>query len=146
MICLEIPVSLLGAIAVMYFAGYTFNSMTLLALLLLIGVVVDDAIVVRESILRHMSGEAGASLSAADLKNPQTIAAFRTKATILGSNEVVFAVLASSASLVCIFAPVIFMDGIMGMFLNHLPWSSPLACWFRYLFRSRSRPCCVRAI
>lgn len=118
MICLEIPVSLLGAIAVMYFAGYTFNSMTLLALLLLIGVVVDDAIVVRESILRHMSGEAGASLSAADLKNPQTIAAFRTKATILGSNEVVFAVLASSASLVCIFAPVIFMDGIMGMFFK----------------------------
>ena len=118
MICLEIPVSLLGAIAVMYFAGYTFNSMTLLALLLLIGVVVDDAIVVRESILRHMSGEAGLALSAADLKNPLVIAAFRTKATILGSNEVVFAVLASSASLVCIFAPVIFMDGILGMFFK----------------------------
>ena len=45
MICLEIPVSLFGAIAVMYFAGYTFNSMTLLALLLLIGIVADDAIV-----------------------------------------------------------------------------------------------------
>ena len=118
MICLEIPVSLLGAIAVMYFAGYTFNSMTLLALLLLIGIVVDDAIVVRESILRHMSGEAGLALSAADLKNPLAIAAFRTKATILGSNEVVFAVLASSASLVCIFAPVIFMDGILGMFFK----------------------------
>jgi len=118
MICLEIPVSLLGAIAVMYFAGYTFNSMTLLALLLLIGVVVDDAIVVRESILRHMSGETGLALSDADLKNPLAIAAFRTKATILGSNEVVFAVLASSASLVCIFAPVIFMDGILGMFFK----------------------------
>ena len=127
MICLEIPVSLLGAIAVMYFAGYTFNSMTLLALLLLIGVVVDDAIVVRESILRHMSGEAesnsGARLSDVDLSkldfnNRQAVAAFRTKATILGSNEVVFAVLASSASLVCIFAPVIFMDGIIGMFFK----------------------------
>ena len=118
MICLEIPVSLLGAIAVMYFAGYTFNSMTLLALLLLIGIVVDDSIEVRESILRHMSGEAGLALSAADLKNPLAIAAFRTKATILGSNEVVFAVLASSASLVCIFAPVIFMDGILGMFFK----------------------------
>ncbi len=118
MICLEIPVSLLGAIAVMYFAGYTFNSMTLLALLLLIGVVVDDAIVVRESILRHMSGEVGSALSAADLKNPLAVAAFRTKTTILGSNEVVFAVLASSASLVCIFAPVIFMDGIIGMFFE----------------------------
>lgn len=118
MICLEIPVSLLGAIAVMYFSGYTFNSMTMLALLLLIGVVVDDAIVVRESILRHMSGEAGSVLSAADLNSPQALAIFRTKATILGSNEVVFAVLASSASLVCIFAPVIFMDGIIGMFFK----------------------------
>ncbi len=118
MICLEIPVSLLGAIAVMYFAGYTFNSMTLLALLLLIGVVVDDAIVVRESILRHMSGEAGAGLNAIDMKNPRAVAAFRTKATVIGSNEVVFAVLASSASLVCIFAPVIFMDGVIGMFFK----------------------------
>ena len=118
MICLEIPVSLLGAIAVMYFAGYTFNSMTLLALLLLIGVVVDDAIVVRESILRHMSGDVGTGLSKADLKHPQAVAKFRTLSTINGSNEVVFAVLASSASLVCIFAPVIFMDGIIGMFFK----------------------------
>ena len=118
MICLEIPVSLLGAIAVMYFAGYTFNSMTLLALLLLIGVVVDDAIVVRESILRHMSGDVGTGLDAIDLNNPAALAKFRTFATINGSNEVVFAVLASSASLVCIFAPVIFMEGIIGMFFK----------------------------
>ncbi len=118
MICLEIPVSLLGAIAVMYFAGYTFNSMTLLALLLLIGVVVDDAIVVRESILRHLSGEAELKFSDVDLNNRQAVAAFRTKATQIGSNEVVFAVLASSLSLVCIFAPVIFMDGIIGMFFK----------------------------
>lgn len=118
MICLEIPVSLLGAIAVMYFSGYTFNSMTLLALLLLIGVVVDDAIVVRESILRHMSGEAGTALSAEDLQDPRKVAAFRTHSTIKGSNEVVFAVLASSISLVCIFAPVIFMSGIIGMFFK----------------------------
>ncbi|MDP3744354.1 MAG: efflux RND transporter permease subunit [Methylotenera sp.] len=118
MVCLEIPVSLLGAIAVMYFAGYTFNSMTMLALLLLIGVVVDDAIVVRESILRHMEAEASAGLNPVDLKNPQAVAAFRTRATIIGSNEVVFAVLASSAALVCIFAPVIFMDGIIGKFFK----------------------------
>ena len=118
MICLEIPVSLMGAIAVMYFAGYTFNSMTLLALLLLIGVVVDDAIVVRESILRHMSGDVGEGLNAVDLTNPAALAKFRTFATINGSNEVVFAVLASSLSLVCIFAPVIFMDGIIGMFFK----------------------------
>ncbi len=118
MICLEIPVSLLGAIAVMYFAGYTFNSMTLLALLLLIGVVVDDAIVVRESILRHMSGEVGETLTAEEMKNPTLVDKFRTLATINGSNEVVFAVFASSAALVCIFGPVIFMDGIVGMFFE----------------------------
>ena len=117
MICLEIPVSLFGAIAVMYFAGYTFNSMTLLALLLLIGVVVDDAIVVRESILRHMSGDVG-SVKVSDLNTRQEKAAFRTLATINGSREVVFAVLASTASLVCIFAPVIFMDGMIGKFFK----------------------------
>ena len=118
MICLEIPVSLFGAIAVMYFAGYTFNSMTMLALLLLIGVVVDDAIVVRESILRHMEGDIGAGLSATDRQNPRAVAKFRTLSTINGSNEVVFAVLASSASLVSIFAPVIFMDGMIGKFFK----------------------------
>ena len=118
MICLEIPVSLLGAIAIMYFAGYTFNSMTLLALLLLIGVVVDDAIVVRESILRHMSGEVDHGLKNLNLKDKLAVAAYRVKTTIIGSQEVVFAVMASSLSLVCIFAPVIFMDGVMGMFFK----------------------------
>ncbi len=117
MICLEIPVSLFGAIAVMYFSGYTFNSMTLLALLLLIGVVVDDAIVVRESILRHMSGEAGNPLPA-NMGDKKAVTNFRTQATVNGSREVVFAVLASTASLVCIFAPVIFMEGMIGKFFK----------------------------
>ncbi len=101
-IATAIPVSLLGAIAVMYFAGYTFNSMTLLALLLLIGVVVDDAIVVLENIYRHREHID---------KNP-------ISAAINGSAEVTFAVIAASLSLVCIFAPVIFMDGILGMFFK----------------------------
>ena len=118
MICLEIPVSLLGAIAVMYFAGYTFNSMTLLALLLLVGVVVDDAIVVRESILRHLTGELGTGLKNVDQNDPKAVMAFRQAATIAGSREIVFAVLASSLSLVCIFAPVIFMEGIIGKFFE----------------------------
>jgi HAE1 family hydrophobic/amphiphilic exporter-1 len=101
-IATAIPVSLLGAIAVMYFSGYTFNSMTLLGLLLLIGVVVDDAIVVLENIYRHRE-----SID----KNPMS-------AAINGSREVTFAVIAASLSLVCIFAPVIFMDGIIGMFFK----------------------------
>ncbi len=101
-IATAIPVSLLGAIAVMYFSGYTFNSMTLLGLLLLIGVVVDDAIVVLENIFRHREHLDKDPLSAA----------------INGSSEVTFAVIAASLSLVCIFAPVIFMDGIVGMFFK----------------------------
>jgi HAE1 family hydrophobic/amphiphilic exporter-1 len=101
-IATAIPVSLLGAIAVMYFSGYTFNSMTLLGLLLLIGVVVDDAIVVLENIFRHREHIDRDPISAA----------------INGSSEVTFAVIAASLSLVCIFAPVIFMDGIVGMFFK----------------------------
>jgi len=97
-----IPVSLLAAIAVMYFSGFTFNSMTLLALLLLIGVVVDDAIVVLENIYRHR-----------EHIDPNPISA-----ALNGSREVTFSVTAASFSLVCIFAPVIFMDGMVGKFFN----------------------------
>ena len=100
-ISVAIPISLFGSIAVMYFLGYTFNSMTLLALILLIGVVVDDAIVVLENIFRHQDIE----------KN-------NTEAAIKGSREVVFAVIASSLALVSIFAPVIYMDGIIGKFFE----------------------------
>ncbi len=97
-----IPVSLAGAVVVMYFGGYTFNIMTLSGLLLLIGVVVDDAIVVLENIHRHI--EAGET----DLE----------AAAIKGTNEVVFAVLAATLTLVCIFATVIFMDGMIGVFMR----------------------------
>jgi HAE1 family hydrophobic/amphiphilic exporter-1 len=100
-ISIAIPISLFGSIAVMYFFGYTFNSMTLLALILLIGVVVDDAIVVLENIFRHQEIE----------KN-------NIDAAAKGSREVVFAVIASSLALVSIFAPVIYMDGIIGKFFE----------------------------
>ena len=101
-ISLAIPVSLLGAIAVIYFFGFTLNSLTLLALLLLIGVVVDDAIVVLENIFRHREELDADPISAA----------------VNGSNEVVFAVIAATLSLVSIFAPVIFMSGIIGQFFR----------------------------
>jgi HAE1 family hydrophobic/amphiphilic exporter-1 len=101
-ISVAIPVSLLGAIAALYFLGFTLNSMTLLALLLLVGVVVDDSIVVLENIFRHR-----------EEIDPEPF-----KAAINGSNEVVFAVLAASLALVSIFAPVIFMSGIIGMFFK----------------------------
>jgi len=101
-IATSIPVSLFGAIAVMYFFGYTFNSVTLLALLLLVGVVVDDAIVVLENVFRHR-----------EHLDPDPISA-----AMNGSREVTFAVLASTLSLVCIFAPVIFIGGIIGQFFR----------------------------
>jgi HAE1 family hydrophobic/amphiphilic exporter-1 len=101
-IATSIPVSLMGAIAVMYFFGYTFNSVTLLALLLLIGVVVDDAIVVLENIYRHR----------------EHLEPDRMKAAVSGSREVSFAVVAASFSLVAIFAPVVFVSGILGQFLR----------------------------
>ena len=101
-IATAIPVSLFGAIAVMYFSGFTFNSITMLALLLLIGVVVDDAIVVLENIYRHREKIDPNPMSAA----------------INGSREVVFAVLASTLALVSIFAPVIFISGVLGQFLR----------------------------
>ncbi|MBI5451110.1 MAG: efflux RND transporter permease subunit [Gammaproteobacteria bacterium] len=101
-IAVAIPVSLLAAVAAMYFSGYTFNTMTLLALLLLIGVVVDDAIVVLENIFRHR----------------QYLDPDPQSAAINGSRQVVFAVLASTLTLVSIFAPVIFMQGIIGRFFE----------------------------
>src|SRR5687768_9476204 len=101
-IATSIPVSLFGAIAVMYFFGYTFNSVTLLALLLLIGVVVDDAIVVLENIFRHR----------------EHLEPDRVKAAVSGSREVTFAVIAASFSLAAIFAPVNFVSGILGQFLR----------------------------
>jgi hydrophobic/amphiphilic exporter-1 (mainly G- bacteria), HAE1 family len=101
-ISLAIPVSLLGAIAVMYFFGYTFNSVSMLALLLLIGVVVDDSIVVLENIFRHR----------------ETLDPDPVSAAINGSREVTFAVLAATLSLVCIFAPVVFIGGILGQFFK----------------------------
>lgn len=101
-IATAIPVSLLGAVAVMYFGGFTFNVMTLLALLLLIGVVVDDAIVVLENIFRHRES-----------LDPDPVSA-----ALNGSKEVAFAVLAATLSLVSIFAPVIFMSGIIGQFFK----------------------------
>ncbi|MBP6115756.1 MAG: efflux RND transporter permease subunit [Neisseriaceae bacterium] len=96
-----IPVSLLGAIALMYFLGYTFNTITLLGLLLLIGVVVDDAIVVLEAI--HRREEEG---------DEPMVAAEK------GTQEVVFAVVAATLSLVAIFLPIVFLTSTVGRLFN----------------------------
>ena len=102
-IAVAIPVSLLGAVSAIYFSGYTFNVMTLLGLLLLIGVVVDDAIVVLENIYRHQEEDPAAD---------------RGTMAIEGTNQVVFAVMAATLTLVSIFASVVFMGGIIGRFIQ----------------------------
>lgn len=92
-----IPVSLIGAFALMYFFGFTINILTLLALVLAIGLVVDDAIVVLENIYRHI--EEG-------MKPMQ--------AAIQGAKEISFAVIAMTLTLAAVYAPIALSSGITG--------------------------------
>ncbi|HVL57689.1 MAG TPA: efflux RND transporter permease subunit [Burkholderiaceae bacterium] len=92
-----IPVCLIGAFGVMYFAGFSINTLTLLALVLAIGLVVDDAIVVLENIYRHV--EEGMEPVAAAFK---------------GAKEVGFAVVAMTLTLAAVYAPVAFTTGRTG--------------------------------
>ncbi len=92
-----VPVSLIGTFIVLAIFGYTINLLTLLALVLAIGLVVDDAIVVIENIHRRI-----------ELGEPRMVAAFR------GTRQVGFAVLATTAVLVSVFVPITFMEGDTG--------------------------------
>jgi multidrug efflux pump len=98
-VILAIPMSLLGTVAIIYFLGFTFNTFTLLALALAVGIVVDDAIMVMENIFRHREG--GKALVPAALE---------------GTKEIAFAALAATLAVVAIFAPVVFMKGIIGRY------------------------------
>lgn len=98
---LAIPTSIIGALAVAFFMGFTINILTLLALVLAIGLVVDDAIVVLENVYRHM--EMGKS---------------RMQAAIDGSKEIGFAVVATTVTLVAVFVPVAFLQGSVGRLFN----------------------------
>jgi HAE1 family hydrophobic/amphiphilic exporter-1 len=96
---LTLPIAMIGTIAVISFLGFTLNTMSLLALTLSIGILVDDAIVVRENITRHL--HMGKS---------------HLQAALDGTNEIGLAVLATTATIVAVFLPVAFMDGIIGRF------------------------------
>jgi multidrug efflux pump len=96
---LAIPTSTLATFGVMYFLGFTINNLTLLALTLLIGVVVDDAIIVLENIHRHV--EAGMD---------------RMRAALHGTTEIALAAFAATLTLVAVFAPVAFITGVIGRF------------------------------
>ncbi|MCD6060842.1 MAG: nolG [Moraxellaceae bacterium] len=96
---LTLPISLLGTVAGIYFFGFTINLMTLMALSLCIGLLVDDAIVVRENIVRHNAMGKDHRQSALD-----------------GTKEIGLAVLATTLTIVAVFLPVAFMGGIIGKF------------------------------
>jgi hydrophobic/amphiphilic exporter-1 (mainly G- bacteria), HAE1 family len=94
---LALPFSILGAFAVMAMLGYSLDNLSMMALILSIGFVVDDAIVMLENIVRHM--EAGATPLQAALK---------------GSKEIAFTILTMTTSLAAVFIPILFMAGILG--------------------------------
>jgi multidrug efflux pump len=94
---IDIPVSLIGAFFIMYLAGFTINVLTLLAIVLATGLVVDDGIVVTENIFKKM--EKGMS---------------KWQAAKEGSKEIYFAVIATSITLAVVFLPIIFLEGFVG--------------------------------
>jgi HAE1 family hydrophobic/amphiphilic exporter-1 len=98
---IAIPASIVSTFGLMYAMGFTLNILTLLALTLAVGIVIDDAIVVLENIYRHMEEK---GLTAA-------------QAAIQGTREIGLAVLATTLSLVAVFLPVAFMGGIVGRFM-----------------------------
>jgi HAE1 family hydrophobic/amphiphilic exporter-1 len=98
---LALPMALVGTFAVMYLLGYTIDNLSMLALTLSVGFVVDDAIVMLENIVRHMEMGKGALEAALD-----------------GSKEVSFTILSMTLSLAVVFVPVFFMPGVFGRLLH----------------------------
>jgi HAE1 family hydrophobic/amphiphilic exporter-1 len=94
---LALPMSIVGTFAIMYLLGYSLDNLSLMALTLAVGFVVDDAIVVLENIVRHI--EKGESV---------------LEAAIKGSREITFTVLSMTLSLVAVFIPVLFLGGLIG--------------------------------
>ena len=98
-VLMAIPTSIIGTFIVLYFMGFTLNTFTLLGLSLAIGIVVDDAIMMLENIVRHR--EKGES---------------KRRAALRGSEEIKFAAVAATVAVCAIFLPVIFMKGVIGKF------------------------------
>jgi hydrophobic/amphiphilic exporter-1 (mainly G- bacteria), HAE1 family len=96
-----LPLSIIGTFSVMYLFGFSLDNLSLMALTLCVGFVVDDAIVMLENIARHL--EMG--------KTPM-------QATLEGSREISFTILSMTLSLACVFIPVLFMGGVLGRLLH----------------------------
>ncbi len=98
---ITMPISLLGALALLYAFGYSLDNISLLGITLAVGLVVDDAIVVLENIVRHI--ELG--------KKP-------LQAALIGSKEMGFTIISISVSLVAVFIPIFFMPGVIGLMFH----------------------------
>ncbi|MCX9155260.1 efflux RND transporter permease subunit [Niveibacterium sp. 24ML] len=96
-----LPISLIGTLGLMYLLGYSLNNISLLGLTLAVGLVVDDAIVVLENIVRHLE----------DGLPP-------LEAAITGAREVSFTIISISLSLVAVFIPIFFMPGVIGLLFH----------------------------
>src|SRR5207248_8318636 len=96
-----LPLSLVGAFAVMSLCGFSVDNLSLMALTLAVGFVVDDAIVMLENIVRHV--ESGRTVF---------------QAAMVGANEIGFTILSMTLSLAAVFMPVLFMGGVLGRLLN----------------------------
>ena len=110
---LAVPLSIVGAFAVMYLSGFSLNNLSLMALTLSVGFVVDDAVVMLENIVRHM--EMG--------KKPM-------QAAFDGSQEVGFTILSMTISLVAVFIPVLFMGGVVGRLFHEFAVTIAVAILF----------------
>ncbi|SFN16711.1 hydrophobic/amphiphilic exporter-1, HAE1 family [Izhakiella capsodis] len=107
---LSVPVSLLGAFALMYVLGMSLDNISLMGLTIAVGLVVDDAIVVLENIMRYREqGETS------------------WRAALLGVREVAFTVMSISLSLVAVFIPIFFMPGTLGLLFHEFAWVVSLA-------------------
>jgi HAE1 family hydrophobic/amphiphilic exporter-1 len=96
-----VPFSIIGTFAVMYLLGYSLNNLSLMALTLSVGFVVDDAIVMLENIVRHM-----------EMGKP------RRQAALTAAHEIGFTIISMTISLVAVFIPVLFLGGIVGRLLH----------------------------
>ena len=98
---LSLPVSLIGAVSLLFGLGYSLDNISLLGITLAVGLVVDDAIVVLENIVRHVE----------DGMQP-------FKAALIGSKEMGFTIVSISVSLVAVFIPIFFMPGVIGLLFH----------------------------
>ncbi len=119
-----VPVSLIGTFAVMYLLGYTLDNLSLMALTIATGFVVDDAIVVMENITRHL--EAGMEPFAAAMK---------------GAQEIGFTVFSISMSLIAVFIPILMMGGIIGRLFREFAVTLSTAIVISMVISLTTTPC-----